>query len=100
MLDIEQVGALYVLLDDLRTHVLFARAIKQLDLFVEAEYSDASCIITWLADPNVVFTIDRSVLGVNLQELSVYFAYLVHDVEVGDLPTTDVREVKVLFFEL
>ena len=74
---------------DLRAHLLFRTAIKEFSKTSEAENAHASCCEGRFADPNVVLAVDCAILWVLLFELLVHLVSLVHYIQVGYLPPTE-----------
>ena len=69
------------------------RSLEQFFETAEAEDANSSGGEAWLADPNVMLTVDVSVLRVTLLQQLVHLVSLVHDVEVGDLPPSEGQHV-------
>ncbi len=73
-------------MDYFGTHLLLCLAIEQLTESSEAKNADASSSEAWLADPDVVRSVDRTVLWVHFFKFLVHLVGLIHNVDIRDLP--------------
>ena len=75
--------------------MLLCASIEKFAKAAEAEDAHASCCEGRFADPNVVLAVDCAVLWVLLFEFLVHLVSLVHNIQVGYLPPTELQDVRV-----
>ena len=63
----------------------------------KAKYSDAACGEAWFANPYIIFAVDPTILRVLLLQLCVHLVGLVHHIQVGNLPTSEVQNFNIGF---
>jgi hypothetical protein len=90
---INQERSLDILLYNFGTHGHFVGAFKQLSETAETIDANSSRCKARLAYPNVLTPIYLAVLLVLTLQLFVHLVGLVHDIEIGDLPSSELEHI-------
>ena len=92
--------SLYVLLHDLRAHMLLHLAGEEFSKRFKAEDSDSSCRETWLADPYVLLAVNRAVLWIQTLQFLVHLVGLIHHINIRDFPPAELKQIRVHMAQL